>query len=129
DFIQLQALLQSRYFPLVAFDRTYAAVKTHAYYRGSFHPVRDHIEALKWDGRDRLSHWLVDYLGAQKQPEPYLLAVGPAFLISAVARVFEPGCQCDAMLVLEGPQGIGKSRTVRVLANRPEWFSDSLPSD
>lgn len=91
-----------------------------------FHPVRDYLKGLEWDGKERISRWLIRYMGARGE-EQYLTAVGRRWLISAVARVMRPGCQADHALVLEGLQGAGKSRTARALAVRAEWFADRLP--
>ena len=91
-----------------------------------FHPVRDYLKALSWDGTPRISGWLTRYLGA-KGEEQYLAAIGRRWLISAVARVMRPGCQADHALVLEGLQGAGKSRTARALSVKAEWFADRLP--
>jgi predicted P-loop ATPase len=87
-------------------------------------PVRHYLEGLAWDGEKRIDTWLASYLGAEDSP--YVRAVGRAWLISAVARAMKPGCQADHMLVLEGPQGIGKSTCARLLCG-DAWFSDSLP--
>ena len=87
------------------------------------HPVREYLEELQWDGTERLGDWLHTYLGATRTP--YTQSVGQWWLISAVARVMNPGCQADHMLVLEGPQGIGKSSAVRILAG--DWHLGSLP--
>jgi putative DNA primase/helicase len=92
----------------------------------AFHPVRDYLKSTEWDGTPRLSTWLSRYMGASGD-EQYLAAVGRRWLISAVARVMRPGCQADHTLVLEGLQGVGKSRTARILAVKPEWFADRLP--
>jgi putative DNA primase/helicase len=90
------------------------------------HPVREYMARLQWDCRPRLATWLFDYLGAGGNPA-YLGAVGEKILISAIARIDKPGCQADHTLVLEGPQDLGKSRTVRALAMRPDWFTDDMP--
>ena len=89
----------------------------------SFHPVRDYLKSLTWDGMSRLDKWLISYLGAPDTT--FIRAVGARWLIAAVARVFEPGCQADHVLLLEGKQGIGKSSALRVLAG-DEWFTDHI---
>ena len=89
-----------------------------------FHPVRDFFDALVWDGTTRLDTWLPTYLHADDTE--YARAVGPRFLISAVARIYEPGCKVDHVLVLEGPQGKQKSEALRTLAIRDGWFTDRL---
>lgn len=87
-----------------------------------FHPVREYLEALRWDETPRLDNWLVSYLGANESP--YVSAISSRWLISAVARVFRPGCQADSALILEGPQGIRKSSALATLAG--SWFTDGL---
>jgi predicted P-loop ATPase len=88
-----------------------------------YHPVREYLESLKWRGTKRLDDWLNLYLGAEAND--YTRAVGARWLISAVARIFEPGCQADHMLILEGLQGIGKSTAFRILGG--PFYTDNLP--
>lgn len=90
--------------------------------RNSFHPVRAYLKKLKWDKKPRLNTWLADYFGAERNE--YTAGVGPRWLISAVARVMEPGCKADCMLVVEGLQGIGKSSAFDALAG-DDWFADT----
>jgi hypothetical protein len=87
-----------------------------------FHPVREYLDGLSWDGTPRLEAWLLRYLGAEDNA--YHRAVGPRWLISAVARIYVPGCKADCALILEGPQGIRKSSALMALA--APWFTDRL---
>lgn len=86
-----------------------------------FHPVRDYLDALEWDGVERLDDWITDYVGAPKTP--YVMRVSRWFLMGMVARVMQPGIKFDCCLVLEGAQGRRKSSMLRVLAG--EWFGDT----
>lgn len=96
--------------------------------KSSFHPVRDYLRGLVWDGIPRLGRMLTDHFGAADSP--LIQEVSLRFMISAVARVEIPGCQADHALILEGGQGIGKSTNLRVLFSAPpgkgEWFTDAL---
>ncbi|MCC6897594.1 MAG: hypothetical protein IT377_01400 [Polyangiaceae bacterium] len=87
------------------------------------HPVRDYLSTLEWDGVPRLDQLLPLYFGTDDNE--YTRAVGSRWAISAVARVFEPGCQVDCMLVLESErQGVRKSTGLEALAGK-EWFADT----
>ena len=86
------------------------------------HPVREYLEGLTWDEIPRAETLFCDFLGAEDSP--YTRAVTRKALIGAVARIFEPGCKHDHMLVLVGPQGCRKSTTLMKLGRT--WFSDSL---
>lgn len=89
----------------------------------AYHPVREYLESLpEWDGVVRVENLLIDYLGAA--PNSYSRAVIRKTLVAAVARIFTPGIKFDSVLILNGPQGIGKSTFFAKLAG--DWFSDSL---
>ncbi len=97
-----------------------------------FHPVRDYLGGLVWDGVERLSTWLKDHAGAVVgadvlHGDVYLEAVSRASLIGAVARVMDPGCQLDTVLVVEGEQGVGKSSLICELCPQGDWHSSSMP--
>jgi len=87
-----------------------------------YHPIKNYLSALKWDGMERLDTLLVDYLGAEDTP--YVRAVTRKTLVAAVARIYRPGTKFDSILVLNGSQGIGKSTLFSKLGG--PWYSDSL---
>lgn len=84
------------------------------------HPVRGYLNSLKWDNRPRLDTWLIDYCGVKDSA--YARAVASKTLMAACARVFVPGIKFDTMLILEGAQGIGKSRLIKTLGGA--WYAD-----
>ena len=89
----------------------------------SYHPIKEYLASLPpWDGAPRVDTLLIDYLGSPDNA--YVRTVTRKTLVAAVRRIEHPGCKHDAMLVLSGPQGIGKSTLISRLGG--EWFSDSL---
>lgn len=88
----------------------------------SYHPIKQYLESLEWDGVKRIDTLMVDYFACEDSE--YTRAVTRKTLLGAVTRVYEPGCQFDTMLVLKGEQGCGKSSFFRKLGK--SWFTDSL---
>jgi predicted P-loop ATPase len=119
----------------ISISDTNAAVEAVARDR-SHHPVRDYLDSLIWDKISRIDSWLAMYLGATTAPEEgeperhvaarqdLTRAIGARWLISAVARIYGPGCQADHVLILEGPQGQGKSTALRVIGE--PFYSDDI---
>lgn len=122
DVLAIQEELQRTGLRRISKATTYDAIMMTANAH-SFHPVKDYLNGLVWDGEQRCRGWLGRYLGVEGTT--YSDVIGRMFLIAMVARIFEPGCQADYMLILEGPQGARKSTACKVLAG--DWFSDSLP--
>lgn len=88
----------------------------------SFHPVKDYLDPLQWDGVNRLDTLLIDYLGAEDCA--YTRAVTRKTLTAAIARIYQPGCKFDYVLTLIGKEGIKKSSILQKLGG--SWFSDSF---
>lgn len=99
----------------------------------SFHPVKDYLEGLEWDGVERLSSWLTTYCGAGDcgagaddtaegvELGDFISAIGIRWWISAIARIFQPGCKVHHVLVLEGAKGIGKTTLAEIIFG--EWYA------
>lgn len=95
-------------------------------YNNRYHPVRDYLKALEWDGVERLDTLYIDYLGAEDNA--YIREASSCTLVAAVARAFEPGTKFDNVPVLGGPQGIRKSTFINVLAG-DKWFGELTSFD
>jgi predicted P-loop ATPase len=122
DVTQLQEWLQWNDLPRVGLAVVQQAVDLRSR-EFPFHRLREWLDSLKWDKRPRIDNWLTYYLDAEESA--YHAAIGKMFLIAMVARIFEPGCKADYVLILQGPQGELKSAACRVIGG--EWFSDSMP--
>lgn len=95
--------------------------------QNAFHPVREYLGALAWDGTERLDTVFIDYMGVEDTA--YTRAATRKVFTAAVARIYRPGTKFDYMPVLVGAQGVGKSRLLARLAVRPEWFTDNFSVD
>lgn len=93
--------------------------------RNPFHPVRDYLDSLEWDGVERLDGMLASYFDAAGGSIELLAAYGRCWMISAVARVRDPGCKVDHMLILHGAQGDRKSQAIEALSPNPDWVKSS----
>lgn len=124
DMSSMRAYIQKNYGFKPSKDDLYDMVSVVAK-RRAFNPVIEYLDAQAWDGKERIGSWLIDYMGAEDTP--FNRAVGKAWLVGAVKRAYQPGCQMDYMLILEGAQGVGKSTGVQALCPSPDWFTDNLP--
>lgn len=88
----------------------------------AYHPVRDYLRALKWDGVARLDTLVIDYLGADDTP--LTRAMTRKHFCAAVARIMQPGTKYDYVLTLIGREGIGKSTLIARMGR--QWFTDSF---
>lgn len=103
-------------------SNTAAAIR-HVAFMNPRNALREWADGLVWDRKSRIDQWLTYYAGADDSELTRVL--GRRFLVSAMARLLNPGCKVDTMLILEGPQGLKKSTLIEVLAGK-EWFSDQV---
>lgn len=86
--------------------------------------VKDWLNSLVHDGTQRIESFFSDYFGAEQSE--YCMAASRNFWLSLAARILEPGCKVDNMIVLEGPQGVGKSKALKIIAG--EHFTEQHES-
>ncbi|MDE6502088.1 MAG: toprim domain-containing protein [Ruminococcus sp.] len=90
----------------------------------SYHPIREYLNSVQWDGIHRVKSVFTDFLGATDNI--YTQSVAIVTFVGAVARVFEPDVKFDTCTVFVGKQGIGKSKFISKIAVKPEWFTDGV---
>ena len=90
--------------------------------RHSYHPVREYLDGLQWDGTPRLERLIIDYIGAADTE--INRAMTRKHFIAAVARIYQPGIKYDQCLIMTGPEGIGKSTLLSIMGGK--WFNDSI---
>ena len=121
--VRLAATIEKKYsLPGALTERALAPVCEAVGKKRPFHPVRDWLNGLKWDGINRVDHLFETHYGALP-PGDYTRAVARNFMIGAVSRIYRPGCKLDNMIVLEGKQGIKKSSSLKAL------FGDEFVSE
>lgn len=113
----------ARNYDLRADKLCWRAITTAAHENG-FHPIRDYLEGLTWDGTGRIRYALHHFLGAPADELTYQCM--KMFMVGALRRIYEPGCKFEYVLTLVGGQGIGKSTFFRFLAIQDKWFTDDL---
>ena len=114
--------IETRY-KFLKFETFYAAVKIR-FDETRFHPIRKMIDDVVWDGTPRMETALIDYLGAEDSA--YSRFLSKMLFVAAVARVYDPGCKYDNMVIFVGDQGCGKSTFCERMALDPEYFTDSV---
>ena len=122
DYVGLVAYLERTY-GLTAKERAIDACQF-VCRQNERNPVIEWLDSLRWDGQPRIGTMVVDALGAEDNA--YNREVERLFMLGAVTRAYVPGCKFDYMPVLVGPQGIGKSRYVALLAHVPAWYNDNF---
>ena len=90
--------------------------------QNKFHPVKDYLNSLIWDGEERVETVLIDYFGVEDNV--YARAASRIFICGAVARIFNPGCQLDYVTTIVGKQGIRKGTFYRYMAKKDDWYTE-----
>lgn len=96
--------------------------------RNRIHPIKEYLDSLRWDGEHRLGRLFIDFLKAEDTELNHIYAI--KWAISAVARIYKPGCKVDTMVVFNAPQGHGKGTFFRTMAGECtrtgySWYNSS----
>ncbi len=118
--IILEAPTRQGGYSLKTTDRDLHAAIDRVAHLNRFHPVRQYLESMEWDGVNRVERLFVDYVGAEDNA--YHREAAVLWMIGAVARVFDPGHKFDFVPILEGMQGKRKSTFFNIMARH--WFAE-----
>lgn len=121
-FVHLMSAMEAHWQTVVHKAHVDDAVRTLAR-ENSFSSLERYLSGLEWDRVSRIEQFFHDHYGVDDTP--YHREVGRILFLSAVARGMEPGCQADAVPILIGNQGVGKSQGARALCPDPEWFTNN----
>lgn len=121
DEHQILEIIEQKY-RISGIEKKVAIALSNVFSNNGYHPIKDYLKSFIWDGKERLSTLFIDYFGAEDSE--YTREVTRKTFIAAIARVYTPGIKFDNVMVLVGPQGIGKSTILAILGG--EWFSDSF---
>ena len=122
DMYQIQRYIETNYG--ISNDKAINKAVSIAASERSYHPIREFLENLQWDGKNRIASLLPRFLGADDNE--YTREIMRLLMLAAVHRIYEPGCKFEIMVCLVGGQGAGKSTFFRFLAVNDEWFTDDL---
>ena len=123
DYDNIQRIVEKEY-GIYSEKKLASAVRSVAA-ENKYHPIREYLETLKWDGVKRADTAFADYFGAK--PSDYNAMCIRLILFAAIERVFKPGCKFDNMVIFKGAQGLGKSTFFRIMCNdNIDWYQEDL---
>ena len=122
DMYQIQRYIETNYG--ISSDKAINKAVSIVASEKSYHPIRNFLEALQWDGKNRIASLLPRFLGTDDNE--YTREIMRLLMLAAIHRIYEPGCKFEIMVCLVGGQGAGKSTFFRFLAVNDEWFTDDL---
>jgi putative DNA primase/helicase len=120
DYLKLRKYVGGRYGPDFSEKNMEHAIEKRGY-ENAYHPVRDFLWGLEWDGVGRLAGVFVNYFGCADNV--YVRDAALCWFVAAVRRVMTPGFKFDFTPVVSGDQGIGKSSFLRVLGYE-KWYGE-----
>ncbi len=129
DYVRMEAYLERQWGLAASKNKVADAIDSTATLPfNTINPACTYFSALQWDGVERLSSWLTDFVSDGRQPSDYLALVGKKFLCGLAARAMKPGIKFDTMIILEGKQYAGKSYLSKIMAtvNGEEYFLDDF---